>query len=37
ENLKWIVLMVLFSQPDQEAAFARMEDLVYGNIPVALH
>ncbi len=37
ENLKWIVLMVLFSQPDQEAAFARMEDLVYDNIPVALH
>ncbi len=37
ENLKWIVLMVLFSQPDQEAAFARMEDLVYGTTPVALH
>ncbi len=37
ENLKWIVLMVLFSQPDQEAAFERMEDLVYDNIPVALH
>ncbi len=37
DNLKWIVLMVLFSQPDQEAAFSRMEDLVYDNSPVALH
>lgn len=37
DNLKWIVLMVLFSQPDQEAAFARMEDLVYDNIPIAFH
>ncbi len=37
ENLKWIVLMVLFSQPDQEVAFARMEDLVYDNTPIALH
>jgi Smg protein len=37
ENLKWIVLMVLFSQPDQELAFARMEDLVYDNAPLALH
>lgn len=37
ENLKWIVLMVLFSQPDEEAAFAKMEDLVYENIPSYLH
>ncbi len=37
DNLKWIVLMVLFSQPDQEAAFSRMEDLVYDNSPAALH
>ncbi|GAB4361487.1 MAG: DUF494 family protein [Methylohalobius sp. ZOD2] len=37
DNLKWIVLMVLFSQPDQEVAFSRMEDLVYDNTPVALH
>ncbi|WP_022948085.1 DUF494 family protein [Methylohalobius crimeensis] len=37
ENLKWIVLMVLFSQPDQEVAFSRMEDLVYDNTPIALH
>lgn len=37
ENLKWIVLMVLFSQPDEEVAFARMETLVYGSIPNYLH
>lgn len=37
EDLKWVVLLVLFSQPDEEAAFARMEDLVYGNIPQRWH
>ena len=37
ENLKWMVLMVLFSQPDEEVAFARMEHLVYGNLPASLH
>lgn len=37
ENLKWIVLMVLFSQPNEEVAFARMEDLVYESIPGYLH
>ncbi len=37
ENLKWMVLMVLFSQPDEELAFARMEHLVYGNLPGYLH
>jgi len=29
EQLKWVILMVLFNQPGQEAAFAWMEDLVY--------
>ncbi len=29
EQLKWVVLMVLFSQPGQEHAYQRMEDLVY--------
>ena len=29
EQVKWVVLMVLFSQPGQENAFARMEDLVF--------
>ncbi len=37
ENLKWMVLMVLFSQPDEEVAFARMEHLVYDSLPAYLH
>lgn len=37
ENLKWIILMVLFSQPEEEEAFAKMEDLVFENFPVHLH
>ncbi|CAL1238940.1 DUF494 family protein [Candidatus Methylocalor cossyra] len=37
ENLKWIVLMVLFSQPNEEVAFARMENLVYESLPTYLH
>ena len=37
DELKWIVLMVLISQPGQESAFAQMEDLVYNDIPVYLH
>jgi Smg protein len=28
EQLKWVVLMVLFNQPGRESAFAWMEDLV---------
>jgi Smg protein len=37
EKLKWIVLMVLLSQPDEEIAFSRMEDIVYGLVPMYLH
>jgi Smg protein len=37
EQLKWIVLMVLLSQPDEEMAFSRMEDIVYEDSPVYLH
>lgn len=37
DELKWIVLMVLMNQPGQEAAFARMEDMVYSQVPVYLH
>lgn len=37
EDLKWVILMVLFSQPDEEAAFTRMEDIVYDIFPVYLH
>jgi len=29
EQIQWVVLMVLFSQPGQELAYARMEDLVF--------
>lgn len=28
ESLQWVVLMVLFSQPDQEQAFLHMENLI---------
>jgi Smg protein len=37
EQVKWVVLMVLFSQPGQESAFARMEDLVFDEVSDALH
>ncbi len=29
EELKWIILMVLFNQPDQEAAYAWLENLMF--------
>ncbi|MGD8575837.1 MAG: DUF494 family protein [Thiohalophilus sp.] len=37
EQLKWVVLMVLFNQPGREAAFAWMEDLVFDEMPGILH
>ena len=37
DQIKWVVLMVLFSQPGQESAYARMEDLVYENRMAAAH
>lgn len=37
EKLKWIVLMVLLSQPGDSAAFSRMEDIVYDLMPTSLH
>jgi Smg protein len=37
EQLKWVVLMVLFNQPGREAAYAWMEDLVFDEIPSVLH
>ena len=37
EQIKWVVLMVLSSQPGQEQAFARMEDLVADSAGVAPH
>ncbi|HUY83728.1 MAG TPA: DUF494 domain-containing protein [Steroidobacteraceae bacterium] len=37
EQVKWVVLMVLFSQAGQESAYARMEDLVFDERGDALH
>ncbi len=37
EQLKWVVLMVLFAQPGQETAFSRMEDLVFEESADAMH
>ncbi|MGH8560550.1 MAG: DUF494 domain-containing protein, partial [Nevskiales bacterium] len=37
EQTKWVVLMVLFNQPGQEAAYAWVEDLVYNQHGGYLH
>jgi Smg protein len=37
DKVKWVVLMVLFSQPGQEQAYARMEDLVFEERTDAIH
>ena len=37
DTLKWVVLMVLFNQPGQEAAFAWMENLVFDDQQESLH
>ncbi len=37
QQLKWVVLMVLFNQPDKEAAIAWMEDIVMDDINTNLH
>jgi Smg protein len=37
EHVKWVVLMVLFNQPGQEEAYARMEDLVFDEATVPAH
>lgn len=37
DQLKWVVLMVLFNLPGQEAAYAWMEDLVFNEMPANLH
>ena len=36
-QLKWVILMVLFNQPGQEAALAWMEDLLFDGISGHLH
>ena len=37
EEMKWVILMVLFNQPGQEDAYAWMEDLVYEGYGIYLH
>lgn len=37
DQVKWVVLMVLFSQPGQETAYSRMEDLVFADQAEAVH
>jgi len=37
EQIKWVVLMVLFSQPGYEHAYAQMEDLVFADGPGWMH
>ncbi len=37
DELKWIVLMVLFNQPGQEAAFSWVEDIVFDGMETTLH
>jgi Smg protein len=37
DDLKWVVLMVLFNQPGQEAAFAWMESHMFENEGEPLH
>jgi Smg protein len=37
EQIKWVVLMVLFNQPGREAAVAWMEDLVLDEMTGLLH
>ena len=37
DQIKWVVMMVLFSQPGHEHAYAQMEDLVFAEEPGWLH
>jgi Smg protein len=37
EQLRWIILMVLFNQPGQEQAYAWMEDLVFNEVQGRVH
>ena len=37
DDLKWVVLMVLFNQPGSEAAFAWMESQMFGDESEAIH
>jgi len=37
EQLKWVILLVLFNQPGQEAAFAWIEDVVFEELSSSIH
>ena len=37
EQAKWVVMMVLFSQPGQQDAYAQMEDLVFADDSAWVH
>jgi Smg protein len=37
EQAKWVVMMVLFSQPGQQEAYAKMEDLVFADDSAWVH
>ncbi|MDC9725636.1 MAG: DUF494 domain-containing protein [Gammaproteobacteria bacterium] len=37
EQMKWVVLMVLFYQPGREVAYAWMEDLVFEDMEAVIH
>ena len=37
DQLKWVVLMVLFNQPGEEAAYTWLEDMVFENMTNGLH
>ncbi len=37
EHVKWVALMVLFSQTGMEGHYSQMEELVYGDVPFELH
>jgi Smg protein len=37
DAIKWVVLLVLFARPGEEAAFAWMEDLVFAESTTLLH
>ncbi len=37
QQLKWVVLMVLFNQPDKEAAITWMEDVVMDDLSANMH
>jgi len=37
DQLKWVILMVLFYQPGREVAFAWMEDLVFEDMEAVTH